>query len=251
MQNVTYARTYLRIAHPHKSVQDMYVNGHAGRYFNQAEWCVCAVTCEDKLLSPIGISYIFLADIYNLCKALIWLEIISAYNSLSTLHVFAILLSLSSMCFCFSCNSVSLSLLCLRRSSLSIPSSHNVYFSNFTPLFYMWHEPLLTEVQYSMTSINHGMNHYICLIWKCRWVVNLTLKESVRYLFYIIVCRKHDHYTSDSLVWGSLRLIPIIMFLHALHLNLLVSDCSSTDCDPLVSSIITLQVYVPLSPSIR
>ena len=32
---------------------------------------------------------------------------------------------------------------------------------------------------------------------------------------------------------------------------LLVIDCSSTDRDPLASSIITLQVYVPSSPSVR
>ena len=35
-----------------------------------------------------------------------------------------------------------------------------------------------------------------------------------------------------------------------LSVNLLY-DRSSTDCDPLVSSIVTLQVYVPSSPSIR
>ena len=33
--------------------------------------------------------------------------------------------------------------------------------------------------------------------------------------------------------------------------NLPVTDCSLTDLDLLVSSIITLQVYVPSSPSIR
>ena len=31
---------------------------------------------------------------------------------------------------------------------------------------------------------------------------NSTLKESVRYPFYIIVYRKRDHYTNYSLVWG-------------------------------------------------
>ena len=53
---------------------------------------------------------------------------------------------------------------------------------------------------------------------------------------------------------GSVHLrvcFPIRRVLVMSHYSLLVSDCSSTDCDPLVSSIITLQVYVPSSPSIR
>ena len=40
---------------------------------------------------------------------------------------------------------------------------------------------------------------------------NSTLKESVRYPFNLVVHRKRDHYTDDSLVWGSLRLAPMTL----------------------------------------
>ena len=46
-------------------------------------------------------------------------------------------------------------------------------------------------------------------------MVNLTLKESVRYPFYIVVYRKRDHYIADLLVWGLLRLAPIMSLIFA------------------------------------
>ena len=40
-------------------------------------------------------------------------------------------------------------------------------------------------------------------------MVNLTLEACVRYPLYTVIYCKQVHYTTDSLVWGLLRLTPI------------------------------------------
>ena len=43
-----------------------------------------------------------------------------------------------------------------------------------------------------------------------RNIVNLMLEPHVRYLLYIVIYCKRVHYNADSLMWGSLRLAPMI-----------------------------------------
>ena len=64
------------------------------------------------------------------------------------------------------------------------------------------------------------MNHYTHLYGntvinanRIRSMVNLTLETRVRYPLYIVIYCKRVHYTADSLVWGSLRLDPIIIII--------------------------------------
>ena len=68
------------------------------------------------------------------------------------------------------------------------------------------------------------MNHYTHLYGstvinanRIRSMVNLTLEACVRYLLYIVIYCKQVHYTADSLVWGSLRLAPIIINANQCH----------------------------------
>ena len=65
------------------------------------------------------------------------------------------------------------------------------------------------------------MNHYMHLygstvinVNRIRSMVNLTLEARVRYWLYIVIYCKQMHYTTDSLVWGSLRLTLINDCIH-------------------------------------
>ena len=63
----------------YKSVQDTYVNGQVDISFKLSD--MSTVAYEDKLPNPIGFPYIFLViTLFFLSRALIRLEIISAYN---------------------------------------------------------------------------------------------------------------------------------------------------------------------------
>ena len=68
------------------------------------------------------------------------------------------------------------------------------------------------------------MNHYTHLYESTvidvnciRSMINLLLEACIRYPPYIVAYCKRVHYTTDSLVWGSLRLAPIS---HAIHHHL-------------------------------
>ena len=63
----------------------------------------------------------------------------------------------------------------------------------------------------------HDMNHYTHLYGSTlisanhiKSKVNLTLETHVRYPLYIVIYCKQVHYTTDSLVWGSLRFTPML-----------------------------------------
>ena len=132
MQHVTHTRTYV-LHTPYKSVQDTYVNMQVGISIKLSDVYVL-LYYEDKLPNPIGFPYIFLADtIFFLHKALIRLEIISAYSSLSNASCIRNS-SLASLHCVFVCAILYLSLLCLRHSSLPIPSSRHVHSST---LYYL------------------------------------------------------------------------------------------------------------------
>ena len=86
-----------------------------------------------------------------------------------------------------------------------------------------WHKPLHIP---NMASSNlchllvRDMNHYTHLYESTvikanciRSMVNLMLEARVRYPLYIVIYCKWVHYTADSLVWGSLTLAPINLYM--------------------------------------
>ena len=59
-------------------------------------------------------------------------------------------------------------------------------------------------------------------------MVNLTLEARVRYPLYIIIYCKRVQYTADSLVWGSLRLAPIMCTKQSVYLHVFADASMKT-----------------------
>ena len=62
-------------------------------------------------------------------------------------------------------------------------------------------------------AVNHYTHLYGSTVIKAnriRSMVNSTLEVRVKYPLYIVIYCKRVHHTTDSLVWGLLRLAPII-----------------------------------------